>query len=577
MKTKSNPFLRLSAIALLGFTFVMSSAQATPLYWDSNGTTAGAGTTPTGTWGTSNFWSTDSTGVANAFQTTTTASDDLQLVAGPAPGTSGSSNFSVTVSGTQAANKITFLCPTGSPTLTGGTINLGAGGITVPRYYTGTTDNANRPDIVSTLNLTADQTWTIDNLTNNSSLLIDGNITGTGNITEYTSQGNGAARLSFQQGSSAGWTGALTVNGGGVYFGNSQQMVTRLNSSTLTLKNGGTTATGVSVGLDLGSVTNFTNNIAFSNTGSNGYAFGQGLGGGFSGAAVLLSGTISGVTNGGQVLFSTGTNVDFSGVGQQGQWRISGNNTGWTSTRTGDAVYIRSGYLYLDSANAIGTNNSLSVQVGQGNGGGQCAAGLFASNGITVTSRIQTTTNAKAGALTGEAYVGLDGTGAATFSSAIALQNVNLLPGASGNNLHLRAQTGGTVTFSGNFSDSAAVTTWSDPVIVDGTGTVVMTGSSLYYGNTIVNAGTLKLDFSARAGATNVINSTANRSALVLGGGTLNLTGKASTTNSQQFNGTTLNAGSSGISLTANATANPLLLTLGTLTRNAAAAVDFTL
>ena len=326
MKTKSNPFLRLSAIALLGFTFVMSSAQASPLYWDSNGTTAGAGTTPTGTWGTSNFWSTDSTGVASAFQTTTTASDDLQLVAGPAASTSGSSNFSVTVSGTQSANKITFLCPAGIPALSGGTINLGAGGITVPRYYTGTSDNANRPDIYSTLNLTADQTWTIDNQTNNSSLVIDGNITGTGNVTQITTQGYAAARLTFNAGSSAGWTGALTIRGGGVFFSTAQQMVTRLNNSTLTMKNGGSAGCQFSLNPDFGSVSNFTNNIVFVNDGSGSWTFGQGLGGGFTGAAVLLSGTISGVTNSNQVLFMGGNNVDFSGTGQQGQWRISGNN-----------------------------------------------------------------------------------------------------------------------------------------------------------------------------------------------------------------------------------------------------------
>ena len=40
-------------------------SRATLLYWDSNGATVGAGATPTGNWGTSNFWSTSSAGTAS--------------------------------------------------------------------------------------------------------------------------------------------------------------------------------------------------------------------------------------------------------------------------------------------------------------------------------------------------------------------------------------------------------------------------------------------------------------------------------------------------------------------------------
>jgi fibronectin-binding autotransporter adhesin len=83
------------------------------------------------------------------------------------------------------------------------------------------------------------------------------------------------------------------------------------------------------------------------------------------------------------------------------------------------------------------------------------------------------------------------------------------------------------------------------------------------------------LDFSAAtAPTTNIISSS---SALVLGGGTLNLTGKASTINSQAVNGTTINPGLSAITLTANATANPLSLSLGAITRNVGSALRITL
>jgi autotransporter-associated beta strand protein len=107
-----------------------------------------------------------------------------------------------------------------------------------------------------------------------------------------------------------------------------------------------------------------------------------------------------------------------------------------------------------------------------------------------------------------------------------------------------------------------------------GAGTLTLSNTNTYTGATTVNAGTLKLDFSA-AGAptTNIISSS---SALVLGGGTLNLTGKASTTNSQAVNGTTINPGLSAITLTANATANPLSLSLGAITRNVGSVLRIT-
>src|SRR5207249_1051234 len=57
-------------------------ALATPLFWDANGSTLGSGTTPTGTWGTSVFWNTLSTGGAGVFTATTTTTDDLTFSAG---------------------------------------------------------------------------------------------------------------------------------------------------------------------------------------------------------------------------------------------------------------------------------------------------------------------------------------------------------------------------------------------------------------------------------------------------------------------------------------------------------------
>ena len=62
------------------------ASHAANYYWDANGTgTAGAGTTPTGIWGTDVFWSTDSTGAnvgSPVLTAITTSADDVFFSAG---------------------------------------------------------------------------------------------------------------------------------------------------------------------------------------------------------------------------------------------------------------------------------------------------------------------------------------------------------------------------------------------------------------------------------------------------------------------------------------------------------------
>ncbi len=115
-----------------------------------------------------------------------------------------------------------------------------------------------------------------------------------------------------------------------------------------------------------------------------------------------------------------------------------------------------------------------------------------------------------------------------------------------------------------------------------GAGTQSLANANTYTGGTRVSGGTLNLDFSAAtAPASNIIAST---SVLTLDGGRLTLTGRASTTNSQTFASTTLGtstasggSAASSIVLNADAAANPLLLNLGAITRNAGTTLDITL
>ncbi len=128
-----------------------------------------------------------------------------------------------------------------------------------------------------------------------------------------------------------------------------------------------------------------------------------------------------------------------------------------------------------------------------------------------------------------------------------------------------------------NVTWATALTSVGGALTKSGAGTLTLTAANTYDGATTVNNGTLLLDFSAPGAPTmNIINNTANSSTLVLGGGALVLTGRASTANVQNVNGLTINAGVSSIRLNA-ATANPLVLNLGAITTSPGGTVNFTL
>ena len=59
-------------LALTAYVMFPALSAAQTYYWDSDGSSPGAGLTPSGTWGTSAFWSTDSTGSSTTANITTT-------------------------------------------------------------------------------------------------------------------------------------------------------------------------------------------------------------------------------------------------------------------------------------------------------------------------------------------------------------------------------------------------------------------------------------------------------------------------------------------------------------------------
>jgi fibronectin-binding autotransporter adhesin len=147
----------------------------------------------------------------------------------------------------------------------------------------------------------------------------------------------------------------------------------------------------------------------------------------------------------------------------------------------------------------------------------------------------------------------LSGTNTYTGTTSLPLSSSTLVLDYATNQSY-----SGAITGLGNVTKSSA-------------GTLKLSGPSTYSGATTINGGSLTLDFSATgAPASNIINNSANGSALTLNGTNLSLNGSATAANSQRFNGLTLGPGASSIVLTTNTTTpQALSLSVGNITRSA--------
>ncbi|MCX6955928.1 MAG: autotransporter-associated beta strand repeat-containing protein [Verrucomicrobia bacterium] len=112
---------------VVGLAVLAPSARSqTTVYWDLNGTTAGAGTTPTGAWNTAGaaFWNTNSTGGAGTFASWTQGNHAVFSAGTDATGT-----YTVTLgTGITVAN-LTF--QEGAATITGNTLTIANAGSTI--------------------------------------------------------------------------------------------------------------------------------------------------------------------------------------------------------------------------------------------------------------------------------------------------------------------------------------------------------------------------------------------------------------------------------------------------------------
>ncbi|MET0263780.1 MAG: autotransporter-associated beta strand repeat-containing protein, partial [Rariglobus sp.] len=232
--------------------------------------------------------------------------------------------------------------------------------------------------------------------------------------------------------------------------------------------------------------------------------------------------------------------------------------TGASASLGNSSPFIGTGGLTIyGNGNAQGANILIT-------GGVTIAGGKFtvgSTNGINTNNQL---TIDKAGTLQfsnqSQQFLGLSGEG---LINAISGSGTLTLDGLTGT---------GTTTFSGLIQNGGGTVSLTK----NGASTQVLTGTNTNTGTTTINGGTLRLDFSAAdAPVNNILNNSTNTSALVLGGGRLDVVGAGGATNSQQFNGLTLNGGNSSITVSSGpgGTAN---VSLGsTLTRNIGGTVNF--
>ncbi len=402
---------------------------------------------------------------------------------------------------------------------------------------------------------------------------------------------------------------STVISGATVAFGGAEGIITNVTTSanTSTISSAITGTNGVTFTGTQGGITKLT--------AVNTYTGGTTLNAGALGGTLALGANGAVPSSGGLTInpgatFSRGTFTDTIGSLTMTGGTISASGTAGVLTLAGDvtavsslatAASITGGMLALaDTALATRTfsigsaglneTSDLTIADAIANGVGAAALQKTGSGILTLSSAANTFSGGVvigAGTLKQGIASAIPGSNQMTITSPGVFDLGGLsaqVAGLSGSGTVTQSLTGaatltsafpsGAQSFSGVIQNGGGTTA----LTIAGGAVQVLSGANTYTGATTISGSTLSLDFSAAgAPAFNIINSIAPSSALVANGGLLNLIGKASTTNSQQFNGITLTSGATSIALSANATSNPLSLSLGAITRAAGGGtVDFT-
>ena len=419
------------------------AVTATDIHWDSNGATAGAGTTPTGNWGTSAFWSTDATGASAAVSAWNTA-DTAVFSAG----SDATTTYTVTVNANTAAAGLRF--EEGSPTFVSAT-------------------NAKNLTVNSNLDLTLGSRSVIvgtSTSTTNVNLLLGTNTLtlNSGNLDLYGSNTMASALLKggvviLGNANALGTSGTVTF--GDTAANSSPQM--RLRSITLNRP------------IALQSGTGFTLNATINNVGF---------------ASPTLTGGITSTGTG-----TTNLTIDsvISGSGSALTLTFSGtnaiNHTGALTLRnTGTGTGSPTGTLAVSAP--IGANVT-TVTVSDTSGGvkglqkvtlGSTSNAWTGNTTVNSPARLELTANEVIPHGTGKGNVTVDGT--------LDVRGNETINGLSGGGLVTRSTSGtSALTVGGNNASSSFSGTIENgsgtlSLTKTGTGTLTFTGTNTYSGGT---------------------------------------------------------------------------------------------
>jgi autotransporter-associated beta strand protein len=461
-----------------------SNALAATYYWDTNGAIPGSGAA-TGTWdsGVSALWTTDSTGSIATVPVTTAADSDLIFSAG-ANGTAGT----ITISGTQLANSLTFSQPG---------LTLSGGGITL------TNNNPATPSIIVQENTIINA---IGNLAQFSAISVAAGKTLTLSSTN-TAAGSNNFFLSEANVSTGGIVGGGTVKlTGGTFTTQSNPFIKNGSTSSGGLLVSGTTTLAVAGGLQVGRdatagrVEMDSSTAAINMTGQ--LTVGRGTSGNYVQGAGAFNSTHNSVTDS-SVL-----------VGREGNGIGTLNVSGGTFNVLGGGVGVNTGGVVALNANGTSATNSGTLNI---SGGVVQIKELSFNRG---NKRVDTSTagsgnlNLSGGALYIGGLVTTDATGSTTvagginnYGSGTSTYSINLSGGTLGANADWNSSmnmtlgtSGGGVTIkaadAGNVAHNitlSGVLSGAGGLVKGGAGSLTLSGTNTYSGLTSVTAGTLIL------------------------------------------------------------------------------------